>query len=111
MIYEMKLQNAPFQSIKSGAKDIEMRLYDEKRKLLKVGDNIKFTNLQSGEIITVEIIGLHQFSSFAELYKNFDKTRLGYNIDEIALPSDMEQYYSADEQKKYGVVGIEIKLV
>lgn len=111
MIYEMKLQDAPFQSIKSGAKDIEMRLYDEKRQRLKVGDNIRFTNLQDGEIITVKIVGLHKFSSFEKLYKNFGKTRLGYNIDEIALPSDMEKYYSADEQKKYGVVGIEIKLI
>jgi len=29
------------------------------------------------------------------------------NVDE-ADPSDMEQYYSVEEQNKYGVVGIEL---
>jgi hypothetical protein len=34
----------------------------------------------------------------------------GYTEDDIdtAHPSDMEQYYSVEEQKKYGVVGIEL---
>ena len=36
---------------------------------------------------------------------------MGYSEDEDADPKDMEQYYSKEEQDKYGVVGIEIKLV
>lgn len=38
MKYEMKLNNEPFNSIKSGMKTIEMRLNDEKRQKLNVGD-------------------------------------------------------------------------
>ena len=34
MIYRMKLQNEPFSQIKEGTKKIEIRLNDEKRKLM-----------------------------------------------------------------------------
>ncbi len=59
----------------------------------------------------MEIIKLHRYSSFTELYKHFDKIALGYNEDEEAKPEDMELYYSKEEQNKYGVVGIEIQVV
>ena len=32
MVHQMRLQDSPFNSIKAGTKDIEMRLYDEKKK-------------------------------------------------------------------------------
>ena len=41
-MHEMRLHNSPFKLIKSGTKTIEMRLNDEKRQLIKVGDSIKF---------------------------------------------------------------------
>ena len=59
MIYEMKLQNAPFQSIKSGAKDIEMRLYDEKRKLINIGDIITFVSNETKEELIDTCITLY----------------------------------------------------
>lgn len=42
MIHEMKLLEDPFEQIKSGAKTVEIRLFDEKRKVLRVGDIIEF---------------------------------------------------------------------
>lgn len=33
MKHQMKLNNEPFESIKNGTKTIELRLYDEKRRL------------------------------------------------------------------------------
>ena len=44
MKHNMNLNNRPFKSIKEGTKTIELRLNDEKRSLLKVGDEIEFTN-------------------------------------------------------------------
>ena len=57
----------------------------------------------------VEIENLYHCSSFDELYKHFDKVSMGYKEDEIADPKDMEEYYSKEEQKKYGVLGIEVR--
>ena len=111
MIYRMKLQDNPFQKIKNQTKTIELRLFDEKRKKIQPGDLIEFTNLSNSEVITVEVLKLHLFDSFKKLYEKFDKISLGYNKDEKSNPNDMEQYYSEDDIKKYGVVGIEIKLI
>ena len=110
-MHEMRLHNSPFNLIKSGTKTIELRLNDEKRSLIKVGDKIEFTNRITEEKIVVEVINLHNYDSFVELYKHFDKVSMGYDVDEEANPKDMEQYYSKEEQDKYGVLGIEIKLI
>lgn len=110
-MHEMRLHNSPFNLIKSGTKTIELRLNDEKRSLIKVGDKIEFTNRITEEKIVVEVVNLHKYDSFLELYKHFDKVSMGYDEDEDADPKDMEQYYSKEEQDKYGVLGIEIKLI
>ena len=111
MIHELTLHPGPFALIKSGNKDIEMRLYDERRKNIKIGDFIRFTNRETNETLIVEVINLYRFSNFDELYKFFDKKRLGYKEDEIANPNDMEIYYSKDKIKQYGTLAIEIKLL
>lgn len=71
MIWEMKLHPEPFVSIKSGQKDIEMRLYDDRRKGIKIGDIIIFTNNQTKEQLSVEVVNLFRFNTFEELYKKF----------------------------------------
>ena len=111
MKYEMRLHDGPFNKIKEGTKTIELRLNDEKRQKIKIGDNIEFTSRVTGESILTEVINIYKYSSFEELYKHFDKIAMGYNENEIANPKDMEQYYSKEEQDKYGVLGIEIKVV
>lgn len=108
---EMKLNKEPFDKIKQGKKTVEMRLYDEKRASLKVGDEIKFTNrTDEKEFILTEIKSLHIFRSFADLYDHFDKKLLGYEEFENADPKDMEHYYSEEEQKRFGVVGILVEI-
>jgi len=110
MIHKMNLNDGPFNNIKSGFKTIEMRLYDEKRRMINDGDIIEFTNRITNEKISTKVIKLYIFNNFEELYKQFDKISLGYKENEIASPNDMNIYYSKEAQEKYGVVGIEIKL-
>ena len=110
MKHIMRLNNGPFESIKSGTKTIELRLNDEKRSVIKENDIIEFENRTTGEKIEVKVLKLHRYNSFEELYKRFDKVSLGYKKDEDANPSDMEEYYSKEEQEQYGVLGIEITL-
>ena len=111
MKHEMKLNNKPFVSIKNGTKTIEMRLNDEKRQLLKVNDIIEFTNIETLEKMDVLVLGLYRYPSFDLLYKAFDKVSLGYDESEEANPQDMGQYYSKEEQEKYGALGIKIKKI
>lgn len=105
----MKLHPAPFEMIKSGKKTIELRLYDEKRRLIKPRDAIIFTNVSTGEELKKTVLNLHLFESFDELYTKLPLLKCGYTEDNVenAEPSDMELYYSREEQEKCGVVGIE----
>ena len=111
-VHNMKLHPSPFEKIKSGEKTIELRLYDEKRRQIKAGDKIVFTNTLTGETLTATVTKLHCFDSFDELYKNLPLLKCGYTNDDIdtASPSDMLEYYSSKEQAKYGVVGLELSL-
>lgn len=106
----MKLNPAPFEMIKSGEKTIELRLLDEKRRQLKVGDKIVFTSNATGETLTKKVAALHTFASFDELYRALPLLKCGYTPADIntASPTDMESYYSKEEQAKYGVLGIEL---
>ena len=108
-VHKMRLINSAYYCILNDLKDIELRLYDEKRQLLKIKDIIEFTNRETLEQRLVEVKNLYHYSSFDELYKHFDKVSMGYKENEIADPKDMEEYYSKEEQEKYGVLGIEIK--
>jgi ASC-1-like (ASCH) protein len=109
----MKLNPAPFEMIKSGQKTIELRLFDEKRQQIKVGDEIIFTNTVTGETLETSVVNLHRFDSFEELYKSLPLLQCGYTSENVgkATPADMEQYYSVEEQKEYGVLGIQIRVL
>lgn len=109
-VHEMTLDCSPFEKIKSGQKTIELRLYDEKRQQIKEGDTITFTNTSSGEKLSATVKKLHRFDTFNELYQTLPLLLCGYTAEDVdnAHPSDMERYYSVEEQNQYGVVGIEL---
>lgn len=110
MVHKMNLWDESFQKIKSGEKTIEMRLCDEKRSLIALGDVIEFTNIKNGEILECAVTDLYKYESFYELYKHHDKISIGYSHDEKADPDDMLTYYSAEKIKKYGALGIEVAI-
>ena len=110
MIHNLNLHSRPFEMIRSGRKTIELRLYDEKRQKIKVGDRITFTNTETGEKLTKTVKALRRFDSFETLYKTLPLLQCGYTEADVdnAHPSDMAQYYPPEEQAQFGVVGIEL---
>ena len=55
----MNLNPSPFNMIREGYKTIELRLYDEKRKLISVGDIIIFSNtVDSNDTLCVKVVDL-----------------------------------------------------
>ncbi|MBQ3010575.1 MAG: ASCH domain-containing protein [Oscillospiraceae bacterium] len=111
--HTMKLRPEPFEKIKMGRKTIELRLYDEKRQRIAIGDTIQFMNTEdTADVLSATVKGLHLFASFEQLYSSLPLTECGYAEEELSTAShrDMEQYYSEEEQSRYGVVGIKIAL-
>ena len=107
----MNLAPAAFKSIISGEKTIEMRLYDEKRAKIKVGDEIEFNNTAAHQKIKCTVINITRYKDFYELYSNNEKTAMGYKANETADADDMHAFYSPEQIKKYGVLAIEIKVI
>ena len=109
----MKLQKEPFEMIKSGRKIYEMRLLDEKRSKIKIGDEIEFSLYDNqDEKLLVTVVDVLKYRSFTDLYADLSPLELGYTQENCKDASfkDMEKYYSTKEQARYGVVAIKIKL-
>ena len=108
MIHKMKLQESPFERIKNGTKTIEFRLYDDKRSKIKIGDQIEFSKLPDlQETVLVDVLDLYREDTFENLFK-----KLFTDENEIkSKTTSMYQYYSPDEEKQYGVLGIKISLI
>lgn len=99
--------------MQTAKKAIEMRLFDEKRRKIKIGDRIVFENISSGKTLKTEVLHLHFFSSFNKLYQALPLLKCGYTAENVdfAKSSDMERFYTVEMQKKYGVVGIELTVI
>ena len=110
----MRLRAHPFDLIASGKKTVELRLFDEKRRAIRVGDTVAFT--QEGDAsrrLLCRVIALHVFPTFRDLYRALPLCACGYTEEEASTAShtDMAAYYSQEEQEKYSVVGIELRLL
>lgn len=109
-IHAMRLHPRPFEMIKNGAKTVEVRLSDEKRKLMKVGDLITFTSRENSEdSFQAKIVGLDKFTSFKDSYAAYPPQAYGAeSADEYEY---MYKYYSKEDEAKFGVLGIRLELI
>jgi ASC-1-like (ASCH) protein len=109
--HSMHLREAPFAKIKSGQKTLELRIYDEKRRRVRVGDVITFKHVDdSTNTIQARVTGLLIYARFADLLNDVPMDWLAYAETERAgLIARMSDYYPAAEEEQYGVVGIRIK--
>lgn len=104
----LHLHPKPFEYVFSGQNTIESRLLDEKRQSYHVGDALIFTNRANGsELIETKITQLHKSVSFRDLFLA-PEIRGKFSTDSLEdLLDGVGLYYSEEDQKKYGVVGIE----
>lgn len=111
MIHILNLNPIPFKQIFEHKKDVEMRTYDDRRKAIRKGDFLVFKHTENASTMIARVLRTTTFKNFEELYSAFDKSRLGYSVDQDANPKDMNAYYTDELIEKYGVVAIEISLI
>jgi len=110
-LHRMHLDPQAFAAMEDEKKNIELRLYDEKRRRIQAGDVIRFESTDDElDVLFAWVTGMRFFASFDELYAALPLTACGYAPEELktASPRDMDKYYAPEEQKKWGVVGIEL---
>ena len=89
--YYMKLYSVPFKKIKDGTKTIEMRLNDDKRKLINIGDTIEFKNIESGETLLVEVTNKYIYEDYQDISRlkyGFPELISKYQFDYFIVPKE-----------------------
>lgn len=94
--FSMELRDDMFELVKKGIKTVEMRMLDEKRASIKVGDRIEFTSdSDQNKKVTVTVTGLHSYPSFYALALDFSPISLGfYDKTPREIMEIMEKIYS-----------------
>jgi len=109
--FSMSVQHKYFELIKSGAKDIELRAYDEKRKKMKAGDKFLLFDAENpNEYIICEVLNMHIAPDFESLFKKIDIKRSGFK-DIAELMDTITKFVSREELAREQVVGMEIKRI
>ena len=109
--HEMNLQPKYFDFIKDGTKRIELRLFDEKRQQIQLGDIIEFTKSEDKKL-KAEVIGLLRYNSFNDLFEDFDISILAdKSMTKQELLDVLCEFYTLEKQAEYGVLGIRLKLL
>ena len=109
--FSMSLRPEYYEMVRSGEKDIELRLYDEKRRRMRNGDTVLIYNAQNhNDYIRAKIVRLHIAKSFADLATKISMPRTGF-ASLNALMSAIEKFYDTEMESKYGIVGIELEVI
>jgi len=110
MKFEMKVDKLPLGKIINGTKKIEIRLFDHKRKKIKLWDEITF--MQNDNLVNVQkvkVIWLLKYNSFKELFDNHLEL-FGWDTKKILI-EEIYNFYSKEKEKQYWVLWIHIELI
>lgn len=112
MIHEMKLNNKAFNNVKSGIKKFELRLYDDRRKNINLGDTIIFHNLNNpNDTISVIVLALLRYPSFADFFKDIDYRLCGTSNSLEEKLERVHTFYTFEQEQKNGILAIKIQLI
>lgn len=106
--FSMNLRHTYYEMVKSGQKDIELRLYDEKRRQMCAGDIVLIYDAENpSDYIRREIVHMHIAQSFANLATQINVRRTGFDSLE-QFSAAVSKFYTPAQESRYGVVGIEL---
>ncbi|GGO00963.1 ASCH domain-containing protein [Saccharibacillus kuerlensis] len=112
MKHVMTLFPEYFDSICSGCKKVEVRLNDEKRRVISVGDTIQFECLPHRErTVKVLVEELYKHETFEDLYRSIpfaDMDCEGWTMTEMI--DGTYEIYTPEQELKWGALGIRIRL-
>ena len=109
MEMKLRLHDYVFDLIRNKTKNVEVRVNDEKRRQLKIGDTLVFIKRgNEEEQIKVTVTDLKYFKDFKEVADNYEMGRLylkNYSKEDYVKLFD--EFYSKEEVEQNGVVAIE----
>lgn len=121
-VWEFGLEVTPFEAVVAGRKTIEGRLNMGKFAQFAAGDIIKIRKdyrdengvIQDGEpdAAQVEVVAVRKYANFSDLVNSEGVERVSSVSASAQETSDgYAEYYSVEDQAKYGVLAIEIAVI
>lgn len=112
---QMRLEDEPFQAIASGRKRYELRLNDDKRRALRVGDVVRFVHVQTGRMLDCRVSSLQTFDDFADMYRALPPEELCADMSAADTAETfrraMRAYYSDERVAQCGALAIGVEIV
>lgn len=113
MEHIMKLYESSFEELKTGKKKREYRLNDEKRRLVRIGDTIRFLKLPNlDEEFVVDVKGIETFDNWYDCYSKYydeDFKNRYESVDSVVQDTYDGGYYTKEESEQNGCVIFSIK--
>lgn len=112
-LHTMKLRREMLMQIADGSKTVEMRLFDEKRKKIRAGDEIEFVWEHGSEKrVRTRVKGVYIYPDFFELTANFTSEELGFaGWDKSAICRYMDGIYDETDVMRHRVAAIAIQRI
>lgn len=98
-----------FEIVKNGTKHIEVRVNDEKRRKLNIGDKLNFIiRPEEDRKITAKVKDLKLYKDFSELVEHYDMRDMYLeNYTKEDFLKLLERFYTKEEQEEWGVIAID----
>lgn len=111
VIHKMGLYEEYFDSIKEGKKIVEVRLNDQKRRAIKVGDTIEFISVsEPSKTLKVSVINLREYNTFEEMYRNIPFK--DFDCEDWSMKEMIDgtyDIYTREQEKQWGTLAITIR--
>ncbi len=109
----MKLKEVYFNKIKNGEKIYEIRLKDEKRRSINVGDDLIFKKEpELKETLATKVKDLIYFNYFDKMLNTLPLRKIGFeNMTKQTVMDIYYRFYSKEDENKYGVVAIKVEVI
>lgn len=109
--FNYKIYQNVYDAMISGKKNIEVRLLNEKSAKINIGDEIKFSVLDSEKYLLVEVTNKYIFDDVEELWKHKDivlSSAIDYTKDEVK--NKLYEIFGKENVLNSKLVGIEFKI-
>jgi ASC-1-like (ASCH) protein len=108
MVHQMGLYGEYFNSIKDGKKMVEVRLNDDKRRRIKVGDTIEFIAVpENNETLRVQVAELRKYSTFKDMYEDIPFVQ--FDCEDWTMEEMIKgtyEIYTPEQEKQWGTLAI-----
>ena len=83
--HKMSLKQKYFDMIFKGQKTIELRLFDDKRQKINIGDKIQFNAAGSSAFFEAHVVGLVRAQTFEKLFDIIPVEKCGFGSKQDAI--------------------------